>query len=337
MYVPLFIFFVISQSFHSVISSTLPLPELHMKYGGLALNALEYLLNFFESDVNDLNLDGLYGLRIAQGQLNDLHEMLTLKSNERHRFTDKNNHLQSLYRKIEHIANRSSVVLARKAPSYLRRFLFVVSKPFRVNYERRKINQSLIENGSKNSDFDEDESDACFAELLGSSDHLHSKKCFVTVTCWKMMTSPKANGYLLTHQLLWFLIAKNIGCTDHPTVSNLANQNLKHLEDRYCSNIYQDAQLNIQENYNQDLFLEQLLLCSIIGYEEFLRYDWLEEILTWQNLNYGCFSDESNRIQMNARTRRHLLVEQEMKHRCLSHKSGLAAGLLATYSRALLQ
>ena len=39
-------------------------------------------------------------------------------------------------------------------------------------------------------------------------------------------------------------------------------------------------------------------------------------------------------VRVNRRTKRHLLFEQEMNNGCSAHKSGLAAGLLATYSRA---
>jgi hypothetical protein len=139
--------------------------------------------------------------------------------------------------------------------------------------------------------------------------------------------------YRLTHQLLWFLIAKNIDCIHE----KLANKKLNDFEDYFCANIYEDAKYNLLNNINQDLFLEQLLLCSIIGYEEFLRSDWFHTILTWQHPDYYCFSDASETIRFHHRTKRHLLFEQEMNHGCLSHKSGLAAGLFATYSRVFLQ
>jgi hypothetical protein len=144
-----------------------------------------------------------------------------------------------------------------------------------------------------------------------------------------MMTSSLGKDYRLTHQLLWFLIAKNIGCINE----NLANRKLNYFEDYFCANIYEDAQYNFDNNINQDLFLEQLLLCSMNGYEDFLRFDWFNRILTWQHPEYDCFSDASETIRFH----RHLLFEQEMNHGCLSHKSGLAAGLLATYSRIFLQ
>jgi hypothetical protein len=148
-----------------------------------------------------------------------------------------------------------------------------------------------------------------------------------------MMTSPKTKDYRLTHQLLWFLIAKNIGCIKQ----NLANKKLDYLEDYFCTNIYEDAKYNLINSNNQDLFLEQLLLCSIIGYEEFLRFDWFNTILTWQDPDYSCFSDASETIRFHRQIKRHLLFDQEMNNGCSAHKSGLAAGLLATYSRAFLQ
>jgi len=337
MSIQLFIFFIIYSFIQIIYSSTLPSPELHIKYGGLALNALERLLNFFESDINNLNLDGLYGLRIAQGQLDVLHEILTSTSNEKSHITDKNKYIQSLSIQIERIANKSLTEIERKTSSYLHRFILIANKPFKIEYQLRKLKKNLIENGLRTSDFNEDESDSCFAELLGTNDHLNTTKCLISQSCWSMMTSSMTKDYRLTHQLLWFLIAKNINCIDNRSISNLANKHLKYLEDRYCSNIYQDAQLNINNDDNQDLFLEQLLLCSIIGYEEFLRFDWFNTILTWQHSEYGCFSSESDLNISNLKIKRHLLIEQEMKNGCLSHKSGLASGLLATYARAFLQ
>lgn len=143
------------------------------------------------------------------------------------------------------------------------------------------------------------------------------------------MTSSNTKDYRLTHQLLWFLVGKTIGCIE----KDLANRHLHSLEDYFCANIYHDAQYNLVNSINQDLFLEQLLLCSIIGYEDFIRLDWFRTILSWQHPQYACFSDQSETIRFH----RHLLFEQEMNHGCLSHKSGLAAGLLATYTRIFLQ
>ena len=307
--------------------------EFRLKHGGEALSALRKLLNFFESDAKNLNADGLYGLRIAQGQLTALGQNLNDK--DRRRFTDKHHLLNSLLTQIERIANESLIVIEETNPAYLRRFLKMVSRPFIIDYEIRSIDKTLFEKETRISDFDEDASDQCFGELLGADDQTNGQSCLITKSCWDMMTASQVKDYRLTHQLLWFLVAKNIGCLENRTVSIKANEKFQRLENIFCANIYQDVVSNSKNNENQDLFLEQILLCAMIGYEEFLRLDWLRIILKWQDPVYGCYSDVSDSISFKAK--RHLLIEQEMNHACLSHKSGLAAGVLSVYSRVFLE
>ena len=329
------IFLLFCPSIQFVSSLTLDSPQLQVKYGGQALNALGRLLDFFESDSSHLNLDGLYGLRIAQGQLNALND--DLSSDQHGDFTDRNHLIQALLTQIDRIANQSLTEIARTASAYLHRFMLVTSKAFTTDYEVKPINTHLIEHGSRTAEFDEEESDKCFAELLGSSELTGATPCSISTACWKMNTAPLSKGYRLTHQLLWFLVAKNIGCLDNRPTSKNAYKNFRFLEDRFCANIYEDAKENRETDENQDLFLEQILLCAIIGYEDFLRLDWFQTILTWQDTQSGCFSDTWEFASPTSKSKRHLLVEQEMSNGCLSHKSGLAAGVLATYSRAFLQ
>ena len=280
-----------------------------------AFKGLERLLNFFETDAENLNLDGLYGIRIAQGQLMFLQET----------FDQPKKIFSNLLKQIDRIGNISLAAIERQQNDYFHRFQLIASRPFLIEFQQRKINEKLIDEGEKNSQFDEEESDRCFSQLILSN----SSRCFVEKSCWQLMTSPRSDGYRLTHQLLWFLVAKTLGC-----VTKSSEKNLRFLEDRFCANIYRDAQLNLAKNENQDLFLEQILLCSIIGYEEFLRPDWLTTILSWQHPEFDCFSDASETIRFSStKSKRNLLFEQQMKNDCLSHKSGLAAGVLATFVR----
>lgn len=334
MYISLLLIVGVCFCAPTVFSSALPPPELRVKYAGQALAALERLLQFFEQDAQDLNVDGVYGLRLAQGQLNALHEIFTSPSRNDARLTDSKHYVRSLSDQIDRIANRSLTAIASQSTFYLHRFALVTSRPFQIDYEPRTVQAHLIDKGVRNGSFDEDVSDACFAELLGSTDRPDATQCSVTQPCWEMMTAPGGTDYRLTHQLLWFLVAKSIGCLDHRTVSDRANKKLRYLEDRFCSNIYQDATANIDNSDNQDLLLEEMLLCAIVGFEEFLRVDWLQTILSWQSSEYGCFSSA---VDSPTKSKRHLLVEQEMSHDCLSHKSGLASGVLAAYARAYLQ
>ena len=140
-----------------------------------------------------------------------------------------------------------------------------------------------------------------------------------------MMTASKTRDYRLTHQLLWILAAKKTQCL---------KKKAYYYEEYFCANIYADAKYNLTNNGNQDLFIEELLLCSMIGFEDFLRYDWFHAVTSWQQSDSGCFGSASEVKQIH---RRHLLYDQDMRDGCLSHKSGLAGGLLATYIRFYLQ
>jgi len=157
----LFIFLLIIQNIYGLNS------RLSIKHGGHALNALQRLLNFFESDARNLNLDGLYGLRIAQGQLNALDQHLTSSDHDENDLTDKNQIIQSLSKQIERIANISLNQIQHEDSAYLHRFSLVAHQPFIIEYQSKKIPKHLIKHDERNSYFDEEDSDRCFAELLG--------------------------------------------------------------------------------------------------------------------------------------------------------------------------
>lgn len=142
-------------------------PDQLTQSGGHALNALSRLLTFFESNADNLNLDGLYGLRIAEGQLHALEQGLTSSDDKHVRVTDRSHFVPSLLQQIGRIANASLAVIAREQAPYLHRFSLVASQPFVVPYQARKVRRDLIEHSERNSHFDEEESDQCFAELLG--------------------------------------------------------------------------------------------------------------------------------------------------------------------------
>lgn len=60
--------------------------------------------------------------------------------------------------------------------------------------------------------------------------------------------------------------------------------------------------------------MEQIFLCSFVGFGEFLNNHWISEILEWQ-LKSGCFSFDQKE--------------------CSSHMNGLAAASLMYFGRVL--
>lgn len=306
-------------------SSAIPPSALNIEYAGHTLNALQRLFNFFQRDSRNINVDGLFCLRIAQSQLLALEQtMNSLNTETGKRLTDQHHILESFSQQLDRIINESWNELARRNTPYFQNFRFLLSRPFTFESHRKTLDLKLVETSTgKDSYFDLEQSDACFSELIGESPS-QPATCSISETCQKKMTSTLTTGYRLTHQLLWILIAKNLNC---PNIRLLTN-----FEDYFCANIYADATSNLINQTNQDLFIEQLLLCAIDGFDEFLRIDWLSAIFKWQHPLYDCFSGDSE----ISRVRRHLLFEEMMSDGCLSHKSGLGAGLFATYARFFL-
>lgn len=66
----------------------------------------------------------------------------------------------------------------------------------------------------------------------------------------------------------------------------------------------------------KDLLMEQIFLCSFLGFGEFWNENWIEKMLEWQ-LDSGCFSyDKAN---------------------CSSHMNGLGAANLAFFGKNILE
>lgn len=65
---------------------------------------------------------------------------------------------------------------------------------------------------------------------------------------------------------------------------------------------------------SKDLFMEQIFLCSFLGFEKFLDNEWITEILKWQ-MTSGCFSYDNVS--------------------CSSHMNGLGVATLALFGKIL--
>ena len=161
------IVYILFSLTYFVHSSALRSSELHIHSGGRALSALQRLLNFFESNPKNLNVDGLYGLRIAQGQLQALEQMFKAAESSGTHLTDHNQIVSLLLTQTERIANISLESLVSEQTSYLNQFFLVASKPFVIEYENRRVDKNFIVLNQRSSQFDEDDSDQCFVQLFG--------------------------------------------------------------------------------------------------------------------------------------------------------------------------
>lgn len=94
------------------------------------------------------------------------------------------------------------------------------------------------------------------------------------------------------------------------------NNNFPASAQNICTNIYEETEFIINEAKYipelKDLIMEQIFLCSFLGFEEFLNKKWIAKILEWQ-MDSGCFSyDNVN---------------------CSSHMNGLGAANLAFFGK----
>ena len=72
------------------------------------------------------------------------------------------------------------------------------------------------------------------------------------------------------------------------------NGGLDRIYSQICATMYWQnyiiGQLPHKTRRNIDLFMEQVVLCGLLGYHDFLSLAWLSRILKWQRSN-GCFGE----------------------------------------------
>ncbi|KAI8512446.1 hypothetical protein Bbelb_090850 [Branchiostoma belcheri] len=284
--------------------------------------------------------------------------------------------LRQVLEEISDVANRTLPEIEARNPGYYEQFLEVVNKPYIIEaFPRTLETQEWAEQYRPSVEkrlptFNEEESDKCMSYMMGSKIRGHHTKeirCTITERCWNLVTIPDTSGYVITHQLLYTVLAEHVGCTNE--LNSYARQKgflegVPGMQRGLCSSILSQAEFlagNGPPQPEQDLFMEQAVVCGMLGYTNFLRPDWLQKVMTWQRPE-GCFGKEikeeeedelveqlhslpfhahslqgstEHRPQRSPTSRR-LLVERLMHGGCLSHKSGLGTALLAMYARAMI-
>lgn len=267
--------------------------------------ALNRVLNFYHREFKSVNLDGIFGLRVAQGAflsvLNDV-QAGQLKLDE---------HLlgqvRDLYNKASLIGQRALPFLKQSTPDYFKKFRKQVSNPW-ANFKPFTNKELLKRNYNPQKrrniiSFDEETSDQCMSALTGTGSNSHiTQPCQVSDKCWGVISAEGAEGYALTHQALFFLLGETQGCT--PQLLKRLEQShikggLEQIYNRICSDMYpQMIALERKggskqlDSYDRDLYMEQAMVCGSIGYHDFLSSERLRNILTWQRKD-GCFGEKN--------------------------------------------
>ncbi|KAL8560052.1 hypothetical protein ACOMHN_041521 [Nucella lapillus] len=328
------------------------------------VKGVEVGLDFFSADLSDINLDGLFGMRIGQGQIiAALRECQSSGSCPRR----LQRRLEALKDRLEITARRALNYVEVRDPVYLQRFLATVNQPYLLPYRPVTLTHLDDTPAGSDSSYDEEDGDRCFSRVLGTFMEAGKavEACNVTAACWAKMTQSHRSRYSITHQLLFFILIEKQGCRQ--TVERTMDANVTEAEASMCGSIYNEAVAEVKDGAvsdgDQDIFMEQVVVCGCLGFENFLRIDWIRMVLTWQKA-IGCFSSENpdtmrreyilSNLEMETRQlmrslkqevhmikRQHpgrkLLRETVMKDGCLSHKSGLGFGNLCLFTRFLVR
>ncbi|RWS23345.1 UPF0764 protein C16orf89-like isoform X2, partial [Leptotrombidium deliense] len=121
-----------------------------------------------------------------------------------------------------------------------------------------------------------------------------------------------------------------IGCETHMNrkIREFEQISLSHLKDKFCANMLHEMQLIAANNYEdkyQDLFMEQMTFCGLLGYKEFVsNSEWRSRVLDWQF--EGCYRNVQEK-------RRESMINSR---RCLNHKTSMGIGALVANIRFLV-
>lgn len=255
------------------------------------ISAVEKVLGFFNKDYSDINVDGLFGLRLGQGQL--IEAVKDCKDNPGCT-DDVLLRLRALEKSLSYTCDKAIPYVKELDENYYTRFRDTIDKPYLLPYKPTSLNLSDPNTRvGTDSSYDEEKGDACYARLMGTfkeNDKL-LPKCNVTSNCFDYLSSGDKSGYAITHQLLYFIVVENVGCTS-ALENEIHGDKVWDIQRRFCGRIYKEASKLVSSRQvfeRRDLFLEQSVLCGSLGFEDFMREDWINMALRWPDKQEGCF------------------------------------------------
>ncbi|XP_006140775.1 UPF0764 protein C16orf89 homolog [Tupaia chinensis] len=298
---------------------------------GLILSALERATVFLEKRLPEINLDGVVGFQVLEVQLTGVQEEWA-----------RDPLLQPLGLRAGRLAGTLALLLRRALfylrlsdPRYLKEFQPAIQPGlWKLPKTWTRTNASLVYPTFEPEDsFSEESSDSCLALLLGTGMD-SGQPCGLSDFCRTLMTKPGCSGYCLSHQLLFFLWARLMGCTE-----GLFHQSQSYI-DLYCANMMDLNQRDDAVGFvypAQDIFMENIMLCGIGGFSDFYKLRWLEAILNWQLPQEGCFGgrgadgaakDVRHQEHLSRRVKRR---EKQFADGCSSHKTAMAVAALGGF------
>ncbi|KAH3857312.1 hypothetical protein DPMN_099918 [Dreissena polymorpha] len=266
------------------------------------LHSVDKIVNFYQSDYKNLNVDGLFGVRVLEGHLAAI-----IKDYESGKLQHLNqsqvDQMRRLKKTATTICDQALEHVRKDGEKYFSLMGMVLRTPW-DNFDTsfKKVNLTLewtqaeYDRAKREVHMDESVSDRCMSELMGSHKP-RGQPCDISQQCALDMTAPGLLGYGITHQLLWTMLAEKVGCSKKLSegLMMLRQRSLVSLRQEMCTNNFLQMQ-NMRAKFPggvlppafQDLLLEQLFVCPSLGYHEFLQLEFLPQVLSWQHSN-GCY------------------------------------------------
>eukprot|EP00058_Branchiostoma_floridae_P014664 XP_002600152.1 hypothetical protein BRAFLDRAFT_66660 [Branchiostoma floridae] len=230
------------------------------------VEALEWTVDFFRRSYRDINLDGLYGLRIAEGQLGLMLEAVE-DGSVHHTVRHVIHRLGRIKVRITRISHHALHMLRSRDMEYFRKFEAVVKEPFLLRTPWKYLRtdgEEQREETMTETWFPGNLSDHCLAEVTGglNSEKHRDRKCTVSERCWRFITASHTSGYTLSHQILWTILGEHVGCMEN--IDKYARrrgmlEGTQELRHRHCSSAHHHMEALMHRGAaqaDQDMFLE---------------------------------------------------------------------------------
>ena len=166
------------------------------------LRRFEKLLSYLESNHEQVNLDGLFGIRMAQSKssasLTVARSWANIRSPSFQAAIGRSSGsktLKALQKRVESLAELVVKSAKESTPEYFEMFKNLIDQPFlssRVHLVKPQVDESLMRafGSYGNSEFDEPFSDRCYSMLLGKS----RTECAFSKDCFRFFSEPNASG-----------------------------------------------------------------------------------------------------------------------------------------------
>uniref|UniRef100_A0A8C0JB75 Chromosome 16 open reading frame 89 n=1 Tax=Chelonoidis abingdonii TaxID=106734 RepID=A0A8C0JB75_CHEAB len=269
----------------------------------IIISALEKATFFLANKYRDINLDAVFGFHVLQAleKWASKHELLSQQAR-----------VERLVKKLSFLTEKATHSLGQSDPEYFKEFEPVLGPNFWMlphlwNQTDSSLAYSMFDSSGC---FTEEMSDKCFTYLLGTWKD-NGKPCVVTKACRNIMTKFGCSGYPLSHQLFYFMFAAM-------RLGGLLQRGSAFLN-FFCAWGSKKVRASPgDKGLNQQPFAQypvttsifEIMLCGMSGFSDFYKPSWLENILTWQKPEEGCFGKPNG---------------------CSSHNTAVAVGVLGGF------